>query len=684
MRTINNFAPLLLFFFVTSFVFYSCKTSREITDPDIAWEEKQYNLAADLYIPRYKQTEIPRLKAEIAFKIGECFRFSNDTKSAEDWYQKAAKNGYPDSEVFLHLGRMMKANEKYDEAIEEFKTYRREEPFSRKMANDEIRSSRQAKKWKTANTNVKVTNLETLNSSKSEYGAVMYEKGSVVFSAARPDATGEETYGWTGERFTDLYVADEKTNDQFSGVTSFSQVVNTQWNEGTVAFNKDFTELFFTRCGSYIEDRDNFCQIFHSEMMPGGEWSDPEALNLFNDSMNVGHPFLTHDGRMLLFSAETDDGLGGKDLYYSLKKGDEWTNPTNLGSQINTGGDELFPFVTEAGMLYFASNGHPGMGGLDVYSATKSGNRWIEPQNMKYPINSGADDFGLVFDKTEMENTQDLIRASGYFASSRTGGKGGDDIYRFIYKNKNIYEVEGVVLEKVFANPNDPNSGIVGYEPIPNSLVELKERVNKNNVFKDSLRATGEGEFYFELEAQSDYNVFASQKGYLNNSVNITTFERDPYKTVITVRVQIILDKIYKDREIVIPNIYYDFDSSSLRAESLPVLDTLLILVKENPDLKFELGAHTDSRGTEEYNSKLSERRAKSVVRYLVKNGIGKSRLRAVGYGETRLMNRCANDVDCTEEEHQENRRTTFKIVGEKLNLESVRPEEIRLDPKKE
>ncbi len=240
------------------------------------------------------------------------------------------------------------------------------------------------------------------------------------------------------------------------------------------------------------------------------------------------------------------------------------------------------------------------------------------------------------------------------------------------------------MLEKVFADPKNPNSEITGYQPIPTSLVELKQTINKQNVFKDSLRADDKGEFRFTLEAQSDYNVFASKRGYLNNSVNITTFVRDPYKTVITVRVEIILDKIYKDREIVIPNIYYDFDSSSLRPESLPVLDTLLVLVQENPSLNFEIGSHTDSRGTDEYNQKLSARRAKSVVRYMIRNGIRKEQLNAVGYGESKLVNQCADGVECTEEQHQENRRTTFKILGDDMELESIKPEEIRVDPKQD
>jgi outer membrane protein OmpA-like peptidoglycan-associated protein/tetratricopeptide (TPR) repeat protein len=661
-----------------------CGSTQKLKTGDQAFEQKSYAIAANLYKSEYSVEQVAQYKAQKAFRIGESYRLINDTKNAEKWYNEATKLQYPDALARYYLGAMLMANEKYDAAINEFKTYGNEDPSNKMKAFDMVRACELAKKLSQQKTNVAIDNLE-LNSSANEYAPVFYEGMDIVFSSDRGDALGTETYGWTGEKYSDLFMSKREKDGAYRSVVQFGENLNTGRNEGTPTFNKNFSEMYFTRCG--IEGKtksklDDYCALFKSVRDFDGTWSLPERMYFFSDSVNVGQPFLSPDGKFMLFVAtDAPDSYGGRDIYITYSEFGEWAEPVNLGNAINTPGDEMFPHIADDGMLYFASNGHAGMGGLDLFSAKKDGKGWKEPVNLKPPINSGADDFGIIIEKAKPANSEDFVKRTGYFTSSRPNGKGGDDLYKFTERNENIFTLNAFVFEKVFENPADPNSKVVDLKQVEGAEVVLKK-------YAQALQPVGtqksdkNGFVKFDLEAENDYLVTATKDGYFKKSANTSTKgKKDESKVNIVVQVKIVLEKIFEEKEITIPNIYYDYDKTTLRPESEVILDTLIELLTDNPTVKLEIGSHTDSRGSNEYNEKLSQGRAESVVRYLVSKGIDLKRLTAKGYGESRPVNKCVDGMKCTEEEYQENRRTTFKVLAEKFIIESVTPDSIRVDP---
>lgn len=657
----------------------SCGASDKLKSGDILFQEKNYDLAAIAYKDEYQAEEVPQTKAEKAFKVGECYRLNADYKQAEKWYELSMKSGY-DAIATYNYGLMLKQNEKYKQAIDQFTKYAREEPFQKELALNQIRQCTDAIKWQKERGSFAITNLSSINTPASEYGPVLLEDGSLLFTSDRFDATGSDTYGWTGERYSDIFLT-KKVGDGFQGLIPFDQIVNSGANEGTPNISADGTELFFTRCGSQGK-LDDYCAIYYSVKQTVGGWSSPVKLGFFSDTVNVGHPFLLKDGSALIFSADAEGGYGGNDLYISYFVDGYFDDPQNLGSTINSEGDELFPYIGADGTLYYASNGLPGLGGLDIFSARKEGTVWKDPENLKLPINSGYDDYAIQYIKQKPVDANDAVRQQGYFTSNRPGGSGKDDIYEFKVSNENLYVLEGVVLEKIFEDPKDPNSKVIDLQAVENADIVLK-------TYSAGLPVVGTGKsdkygrFEFDLEKETNYYVSGNKDGYLKKSLDFSTKGlRDLKNILITVKVRLILEKIYEEREIVIPNIYYDFDKATLRPESELVLDSLYTMFVDNPDIVVEIGSHTDSRGKDDYNQTLSQARAKSVTDYLVSKGVNAERLKAVGYGETKLVNDCGNDSDCTEEEHQKNRRTTFKILSERFQLESIQPEDIRVDPK--
>lgn len=360
-----------------------------------------------------------------------------------------------------------------------------------------------------------------------------------------------------------------------------------------------------------------------------------------------------------------------------------WGNPQNLGPGINTPGDEEFPQLNTDGKLYFASNGQEGMGGFDIFSAAKLNKQWSNVQNLRAPINSGADDFALVFDKVKPED-QYKIKSQGYFVSNRPGGKGKDDIYFFVEEKAKVFLVKGDVVEKRFEKAGDPNSNVVGFTAMPSLDVTLQMLDGKGNPVPNSqriIKSDNNGKFQFLVETDRTYKISASKQDYFTRSETASTndFQKQD-KDTVTAPVRLVLDKIYKNVQVNISNIYYDYNKANIRPDAAKVLDTLVNVLKENPNVKVEIGSHTDSRGKDAYNMRLSQARAQSVVDYLVQHGIDSTLLGAKGYGETQPVNKCTNGVKCTEEEFQANRRTTFKVTSAEFTIQSIVPEKIVQD----
>jgi outer membrane protein OmpA-like peptidoglycan-associated protein/tetratricopeptide (TPR) repeat protein len=660
-----------------------CKAPQQAITGQTAYDLKEYSTAGDLLQKDFNSEKDPVKKQEKAYEIAESYRKYNNTTAAAEWYKKAADLG--SEEAPFKLGLMQMMNEQYDEATKTFTKYGEADAMSRIRAQRELKNIQNAQQWKQAITKTQVTNLAYINTPQSDFCPVLY-KGRLVFSSSRSDATGDMNNAWTGEKSADIFISDLSAGAK---AEKFSTVIDSKDYEGTCSFSKDGNEIYFTRCGVLDnDDKKNkptanaFCHLYYSRLS-GGSWSEPESLKLFADTVNVGHPALSKDGKILFVSSDLKAGFGGKDLYYFTKTDSGWAGPNNAGTNINSGGDEMFPWLDDRNNLYYASDGLPGMGGLDIFKAVKGKNIWKDPVNLKAPINSGGDDYGLVIEKYKPLNADDSILFAGYFTSTRPGGKGEDDIYRFEDRWLNIFTLKGKTLAKKYEKPEDPDSKLLGIEPLPGVKVELKNPTT-DAVLATTISDKG-GNYTFHLDKETDYKLTANKYDYFNkNETASTKGKRNQDSTYITIYKDIELEKIFKQKMIVIPNIYYDYDKADLRPESKAVLDSILVFFNDNKDLTIELGSHTDSRGSDAYNQKLSQARAQSAVDYLIEKGVAKDRLVAVGYGETKPVNKCVNGVECTEEEYQKNRRTTFRIIGSKQQIESVEPENIPVEGKPE
>lgn len=672
-----------------------------MVDADTAYASKQYAVAAELLKEEHSKESNPIKKSEIAYKIAECYNYSNTPQKAAQWY-KTAMEYAQDPIVTLKYGLMQKHSEDYEAAIETFKLYSLDNPLDKRRATKEINACRKAMEWTAEPSRLSLKEPSGLNSTYSDFSPVFYENQSLVFSSSRTDATGEEKYGWTGQDFFDLFIADGVLNNEFTGVRNFDSKINTDYNEGTVTFSADYRTMVFTRCGS-ADPINDYCDLFIAYRGKDGLWSDAVMMNLFEDTVNVAQPYLSPDGKEIYFSSDAYGGYGEKDLYVSKKTIDGWSFPTNLGPEINTEGYEGFPYIHTNGDLYFASDGHLGMGGLDIFKAKRaSKNRFSAVDNLKAPINSGSDDFGIIFKPFLTPEAMDSIEEAGYFTSSRSGGTGGDDIYYFQLNNElpidsnllaqneeepeeepkedieepeviipikteatilpPIYILKGKILRNVYANEEDPNSKVVSSSPIPDAVAEILG-LGLSSISGREITDT-DGTFSILVEADTDYRLSGSSPGYFRQSKTVSTKGYNPAPgESVEVYAEIVLDKIFLNKEVTMENIYYDLDQSDIRSDAALILDNLVEVLYENPGLRIELGSHTDSRGSDNYNQGLSQERAQSAVNYLNGRGIDGSRLVARGYGESALVNECEDGVDCSDEQHQENRRTTFKVL---------------------
>jgi len=593
-------------------------------------------------------------RAELVFMIGECYRLINDPKNAETWYKLAIKSANPKPDAQFWLAESIKKSGRYQNAIDEFKKYK-QIAQSDSRADQEIRACELALEWQRNPESYKVDELKDLNSRESDfspaYGRDDY--GVVFFTSSREDASGNKTHGATGQGFTDIFESRIDKKSKWSTPVPLD-VINSDAEEGTPFITDDFKEMYFTRCEAGKREKKG-CVIMLSKRT-GDKWSEPKNIGILSDSLVAAHPALSADGTTLYFVSDIPGGSGGKDLWMATRasSGDAWSKPRNLGPDINTPGNEVFPYVRKDGTLYFSSDGQIGMGGLDIFKAVpQPDGSWVVT-NMKPPINSFSDDFGIAFEG-------DAER--GIFSSTRKG-RGNDELYSFELPPL-VFSVTGLV--------KDEKTGA----PITASTVQLIASDGSN------LQAeTGaSGDFRFELKANVDYIFLASKRGYLNGKGRETTKGQEKSRDFM---VTILLTAI--DKPIELPNIFYDFNKWDLRPESMVSLDILVETLTDNPNVTIELMSHTDSRDTEEFNYDLSQKRAQSVIQYLIEKGIEPGRLSAKGYGEsspkvvdtdiasqwpflkngTTLSESFINTLATEEQKeiaHQINRRTEFRVL---------------------
>jgi peptidoglycan-associated lipoprotein len=649
---------LLLFIILLSFIILPDLNAqkRKAERAYASFEAGEYYDAIDLFKDAYSKTSKSdkSTRADLINMIAGCYRLTNDPKNAEIWYRLAVRSAFSKPEAQYYYAESLKKNGKYQQAIEEFKKYKQVAPADAR-ADQEIRACELAVEWLRSPEAYKVEEIKELNSRESDFSPAYArdDYGEIYFTSSRDDAAGSKTHGATGQSFTDIFESRIDKKSKWSTPVPV-EGLNSDFEDGTPTFSSDYREVFFTRCEAGKREKKG-CEIMYSRKN-GDKWSEPKNLGILPDTVVAAHPALSPDGLTLYFVSDIPGGFGKKDIWKITreKEGGSWSKPINLGPDINTSGDELFPFVRKNGTLYFSSDGLIGLGGLDIFSATpQPDGSWLV-KNMKPPINSSADDFGIAFEGDEEK---------GIFSSTRKG-RGDDDLYSFELPPLK-FNVAGLV--------KDEKTGDV----ITSALVQLIASDGSN------LQAeTGNsGDFKFALNPDVDYIFLASKKGYLNGKEKETTKGQEKSRDFM---VTILLTPI--DRPIELPNILYDFGKWDLRPESMVSLDKLVETLNDNPNVTIELMSHTDSRDTEEYNYQLSQKRAQVVVQYLIDKGIDPERLTAKGYGEStpkvvnaeiakqdpflkegtalteQYINSLANDEE-REIAHQINRRTEFRVL---------------------
>lgn len=860
---------------------------------DSYYEKGIYAKAIPLYEKASKKGG--KEKKETLSRLGDCYRILNDFKKAEATYKKAiSAKGKMDPELYYKYGYVLKTNNKYDEALNQFLAYLEEKPTDSKAKNA-IKSCKEIKYWKTKAIEYTVENVEAINTPRSEMCPAVLKDKIVFVAEKQSDFMEYSVDESSGQPFMNIYVS--KVNvSKASKTKAFSSKINTYYHDGPVSFSSDGKTLLFTRVNYKSDSKnENFVNRAKIYFATGEDmkWKDIKEFEHNSDKYSVAHPCLSNDGNTLFFTSDMPGGQGGKDLWYCKKKGDGWDNPVNMGFDINTTGDEMFPYIRKDGVLFFSSNGLAGFGGLDIFSAKEKDGKWIVSRNESMNLNSSVDDFGISF----------LNDSTGYFTSNREGGKGKDDIYWFKYKNKyttvsgnvlltenlndpaknvkvSLMSLDGKKLDSTKTNDkgyfefknldadikylasvdsddpqfvgkaryylasngfisrvsNDMNKNKFVFRNLPvdpNGLPELyaedeltlagnllygespskpfkNTKITLTNKFGDVLETTTTNEFgafaFRNLPADQNYmisleetdlnlpantkviltnksgkeiksfllgngkfkfNVLASEKvmlsdmdvedadlmmelyGYVydqnkkpldNAKLTLSTGlkdlvittdangkfvfkslkanqdyilgvdESDPrmaslkklyiadskgriYKELLKnqsgkfqfnvlsvdksalgeftvddpwLQVLEMKNKAKKDSVTtitIVENIYYAFGDYKFDASGQKVLDKVISIMLSNTGLNVEISSHTDSRSSDEFNMSLSQKRAKAAVDYMIAKGVDKKRLKAVGYGETKLLNKCSNNVDCIDEEHAKNRRTEFKIV---------------------
>lgn len=589
------------------------------------------------------------LRGEVAFKMAECYRELRQNSRAAAAYQNAIRYGYPDSTATLHLAEALQGDGKYAQAIKSYEEYLMRDPDNA-IAINGLKGARMAAGLRDNRTRYIVRQSKLFNSRRSDFSPMFYD-GNLYFTSTNEKVTGDKKSEITGMKKGDIWMSKKNERGEWQRPEAVQGGVNTEMDEGIMSFAPDGT--MYLTVAKRLPNSPTGVEIYKSSR-GDGSWGEAKPLEITADTIsNYGHPAVSPDGQWLYFSSDMP-GIGGYDIWRINLK-DAVGTLENLGEFINTPGNEMFPYVRSDSIIYFASDGHPGLGGLDLFKATLTPSGGWRVENMGVPVNSSSDDFGITFENPEVEK--------GYFSSNRGDGRGYDHIWSFELPDLKI-NVSGWVLDR-------------DEEPVPNAVI----RIVGNDGSNQKAVARNDGSFSFPLQRGVSYVMLAGARGYLNAKQQFTS---DIAEEDAEYGVDFILASINKPN--IIENIFFDFDKSTLRPESKTALDELAQMLRDNPNVSIEMGAHTDRHGTEEYNIALSERRAKAVIDYLIESGIPAQRLQHQGYGKSKpktVTRRIAREFpqfkegDILDEEYilalppedqdaadQVNRRTEFKVLS--------------------
>ena len=584
-----------------------CRTPK-LSEADAQFQRGEYYDASVTYKKVYnklrKKEERPQ-RGEVAFKMGRCYRLLNMSARASAAFQNALRYEYPDSTTHFMLAQALHADGKYAAALRSYDKYLEFCPDD-SLAINCTEGCRTAQEIRARGSRYVVKQAKLFNSRRADF-CPMYlgaDCDQIYYTSTTEKATGDKKSEITGMKNADVFFSKKNEKGEWERPEPVEGELNTEFDEGIVAFSPDAQTMYLTKARREL-NAPTSVEIYTSTRSDA-KWSAPVKFEITADTLSTfGHPAVSPDGEYLYFVSDMPGGYGGKDIWrISLKE--RQGSLVNLGPDINTEGNDDFPYVRSDGSLYFSSDGHPGMGGLDIFRATAVGDpadlRW-KVENMGFPINSAGDDFGITFGKGE----------DGFFSSNRGDARGYDHIYSFEYDPVRI-TIEGLVMDK-------------DEEPVKNAIIRIvgNDGSNQKEVARD------DGSFSFALQRGVKYVMLAGAKGYLNQKQE---FASDSTMEDANYWVEFILPSISKPS--VVENIFYDYDKADLRPESKTALNELIAVLHDNPNVAIEMASHTDRWGSDAYNINLSERRAKSVVDYLVENGISRDRLQPHGYGKSR------------------------------------------------
>ena len=646
----------LLRYILLALLVAACTPETHVKKGDQFYAIGEYFDAAAEYKKAYSRTQ-PKDKekrGQRAFKMAQCYRRINYTAKAIGAYQNSVRYGYADSMALLYLGQLHQKNGDYKSATKAYTAFLEKVPGDT-LALNGLKGCELAPKWKNEFSLYSIKKEPILTSRRSDFCPALLgdENDMLYFTSTRNDAKGNEISGITGTKSADIFFTKKDDKGKWEPVEAVEGDLNSEYEEGACCFSPDGKTMYLTQC-TFDSDYPRYAQIFTSQRSDAS-WSKPQLLQISKDTLSsYAHPAVSPDGRWLYFTSDMPGGQGGFDIWKIALTDHGLGGVENVGWPINTPGDEMFPAFRPNGDFYFSSNGHVGMGGLDIIKAVQDSLGVWTLENLKYPMNSSGDDFGMTFEG---------LHNRGFFCTNRGDARGWDHIMSFEHPEV-IQTVKGWVYEKD------------GYE-LPEGLVYM---VGDDGTYL-KLSVRGDGSFEQEVKPKTNYVFLGTCKGYLNHKEELSVDTSSVSQEFV---LQFPLASI--ENPVLIRNIFYEFDSAVLLDSSKVALDSLVVLLNENPNVTIELASHCDFRGKDEYNEKLSQRRAESVVNYLQTHGIDSLRLSPKGYGEKRpkiVTKRIAATYDFlnegdtlteafimaldTEEKqeicHSLNRRTEFKVL---------------------
>ena len=611
-----------------------------------------YVKATELYQEVLKKGDT---SLHVLTRLGDCYYNNSKSDKAAYWYEKALKYDEKDINpeyIYKHI-QSLRSLGNYKEAdawMKKFMAIQNNDSRIKDYNPENIAKYNELANSE-ENSIVKIINLP-FNTKYSDFGSFVHN-GQLYFASSR-NTDEKKIYSWNQEPFLDIYQVkvDKETDSTAYGTPDFisAEKINTDFHEASIAITNDGNTMYFTRDNvgkgtkkvKYDKEGTTHLKIYKATLV-GEIWTNIIELPFNDEIFSTGHPSLSPDNKQLYFVSDREGGLGHTDIYVvDIKGSNTYSKPRNLGEKINTEGREMFPFVAKDSTFYFSSDGHLNLGFLDIFKSKLLKEDTEEaPENLGAPYNSGYDDFAYFKNSSEEENDD-----TGYFSSNRPDGQGSDDIYAFDASHCSQ------IIKGITRNQDDN-------EILPGVTVKLINEVGK--VISEFITVEN-GVYEFTVDCDKTYTIIGSKNDFKDDLKKVTTDSKNERVT----EADLYLEPLLFESQIVINPIFFDFDKSNIRTDAQYELENIVDVLRTHPTMVIKIESHTDSRGRDKYNEKLSDRRAKSTMEYIISRGIAANRIEsAIGYGESQLLNKCSNRVKCTEEEHQLNRRSYFYILKE-------------------